>query len=496
MSYEVVVVGGGIGGLTVAALLAKRGMSVCLLEREAHAGGCALNVEKFGYSFEPGAGIYHGFGSEEIHQRIFAELGMEPPEARPNEPSYLVRLPDHSQIIVTSRTEEFEANLRAAFPECPDAAISFYRDTIRTGQGVISTVNRLGYLPDAGKIDLLRAALPDPSKVHQLWKLRGETVEARLANSSDRFRRFIDLQLQSLSQCASDECSYLFGSVALTIASQRLYTIAGGPSALIEKLEESFRSSGGKLRLNAPVLRLAYRADGHAVGVDLLSGEQVMASRAIVSNLTVWDTYGKLVGLERTPPNVRNRLKALRSRGAYLIYLGMDEEAADRLESDRLFVLTAWQTGQRYDAESAQFSFTITPQWDTRAPQGKRAVTVCTVSEPEDWFAYHEDQSEHEEQDQGKLEFWWSKIHESLPELGSAVEIIDTATPRSFYELTRRKLGYVAGISQSPSNSGLNAIGYRTSLPNLYLVGDTTFPGAGVAAVSYAASLLADEISR
>lgn len=144
MSYEVVVVGGGIGGLTVAALLAKRGVSVCLLEREAEAGGCALNVEKFGYSFEPGTGIYYGFGPEEIHQRIFAELGMEPPEARVNEPSYVVRLPDQTQIVVTPRTEEFEANLRAAFPECPDAALSFYRETMRTGQEVIGTVKRMG----------------------------------------------------------------------------------------------------------------------------------------------------------------------------------------------------------------------------------------------------------------------------------------------------------------------------------------------------------------
>lgn len=496
MSYEVVVVGGGIGGLTVAALLAKRGMSVCLLEREAQAGGCALNVEKFGYSFEPGAGIYYGFGQEEIHQRIFAELAMEPPEVRANEPSYVVRLPDDTEIIVTSKTEEFEANLRTAFPECPDAAIGFYREIMRTGQEAMRTVNRMGYLPDAGKVDLFKAAVSEHSMVHQLWKVRNETVDSRLASASDRFRRFVDLQVQSLTQCSSEECSYLFGSVALTIARQRLYTIAGGPGALVKKLEESFRRSGGVFRLNTPVLRLAYRADGNAVGVDLLSGEQVIASRAIISNLTVWDTYGKLIGLNRTPPDVREKLKTLSSSGAYLIYLGMEEAAAARLGSDRLFVLTEWQAGQKYDPERAQFSFTSSPPWDTRAPQGKRAVTVCTVTKAEDWFAYHEDESEHEEQDQAKLEFWWAKIHASLPELGSEIEIINTATPRSFYDLTRRKLGNVGGFCQSPANSGLNAFGYRTSVSNLFMVGDTTFPGAGVATVSYAASLLADALTR
>ena len=55
MDCEVVVVGGGIGGLTVAALLAHRGMNVCLLERQPDVGGCAASFDKFGYAFEQGS---------------------------------------------------------------------------------------------------------------------------------------------------------------------------------------------------------------------------------------------------------------------------------------------------------------------------------------------------------------------------------------------------------------------------------------------------------
>ena len=57
MDCEVAVVGGGIGGLTVAAVLAKRGVDVCLLERESQVGGCAASVEKFGYKFDPTDGL-------------------------------------------------------------------------------------------------------------------------------------------------------------------------------------------------------------------------------------------------------------------------------------------------------------------------------------------------------------------------------------------------------------------------------------------------------
>ncbi len=94
MNCEVVVVGGGIGGLTVAALLAQRGVDVCLFERGSVVGGCAASFEKFGYNFEQGYGLYAAWEPGEIHDRVFSELPVEPPEVRLLKPSYQVRLPD------------------------------------------------------------------------------------------------------------------------------------------------------------------------------------------------------------------------------------------------------------------------------------------------------------------------------------------------------------------------------------------------------------------
>jgi C-3',4' desaturase CrtD len=495
MAYEVIVVGGGIGGLTAAALLAARGVNVCLLERESRVGGCAATFEKFGYTFEAGAGLYAAWATGEIHERVFAELPVNAPEVQHVSPAYAVRLPDGIEIAVTENDEDFTSQLRAAFPECADAALHFYRELAPISEALQRTMQRTPDLRTASKLKRMGAAAREPRTASRILSAMNETTAQHLSNTSARFRRFIDAQLQIFAQCPSDDCAYLYACVALMLPRRGMYAMRGGASALAETLAASIKQCGGTLRLNAPVLRLAYDTKGQARGVDLLSGETVEATRAIVSNLSVWDTYGKLVGLNKTPNDVRRRLKDLSGWGAYLLYLGMDEEAASRLSANNILALTDWQEAQTFDPETAQLMFSIAPAWDARAPTGKRAVTVSTFTEPTQWFAFHEDESEHEAQDQAALETLWSRLHAALPHLGASVEVIETATPRTFYETTRRKLGMVGGVGQSLANFGANSLSHRTSLPNLFMVGDSTFPGHGIAAVTHSALIVANEIA-
>jgi C-3',4' desaturase CrtD len=496
MAHEVVVVGGGIGGLTVAALLAARGVDVCLLEKEPRGGGCAVTFERFGYSFEAGASLYASWQAGEIHERVFSELPVPPPEVREALPPYVVRLPDGEDVAISPDDEEFEATLGEKFPECTDGAVRFYREIKRVGEALQRVARRVPDLPTASLFRRARAVAPEAAVAAKVLRSMRHTAAAHLLDTSLRFRRFVDVQLEIFSQRASNECAYLYAAVALNLPRKGMYAIRGGASGLADALTESIRRSGGKLRFNSPALKLAFDAEGKARGVLLLSGETVEATRAVISNLTVWDTYGKLAGAGRTPDHIRRRLKLLRGWGAYLLYLGLDEEAAERLPAEHILALTDWQEEKDYTPEETQFMFGIAPAWDARAPAGKRAVTVSTFTEAEQWFSFHEDETEHEAQDQAMLERWWERIHNIMPELGASVEVIETATPRSFYDYTRRRLGMVGGLGQSLDVFGMNSFTHRTTIPNLYMVGDTVFPGQGVAGVTQSALIAANEISQ
>ena len=358
--YEVVVVGGGIGGLTVAALLSARGVNTCLLERQSQVGGCIARVEFSGYDFEPGMGLYTSFGPGEVYEQLFAQLPVAMPEV----------------TVLTSP--------------------------------------------------------------HVLRKADGTDV---------------------------------------SLDGDKLYAIAGGPATLAERLAESIKISGGKVRLDSPVLRLSYDQSGGAAGVDLLSGETVRATKAIVSNLTIWDTYGKLVGLNRTPSEIKKRLNGLRGSGVYLVYAGMEESAVARLPSDRMRI------------EDSEGEFSLAVSSTQTAPAGKRAVTFMCETEIESWFTYQTSEEDYEEWDQSALAHFWERLHQALPELGGDIEVIETANPRTYYDLTRRKLGMVLGADYSEEFT------HRTLFPNVFMIGDTVSSAARLDSVVASALALAKEIT-
>ena len=475
MTHDVVVVGAGIGGLTAAALLAKRGLDVCVLERQSQVGGCIGRVEFGGFDFEPGMGIYPGWGPDGVYERLFAELGVDPPKTEPIYSDYLVRLPNDVDVRLKRDDTEFFAELRIAFPECAEAAVEFYSHVNRLNQ-------RLNNNTMGGFFRRLRGQ-------HAFDESAAKTNALTFAeNTSNRFQRFIDAQLRAFLNTTIDRCSFMAASEALSLPRSQLYSIEGGISTVPECLAERIRAFGGVVRLNSPVLRLAYSESGKVIGVDLLSGETILAKRGIISNLTVWDTFGKLLGLNKTPSAIKSTLNKVNASGVFLIYAAIDDSALTRLPGSNFLVAKSESNPE--ENLSGEIAVTIGIQ----NADGLYAATLKTGTEVAPWFAFQESAEDYEQLDQNELENLWSTLHRVVPEFGSGIEVIETANPRTFYDFTRRKLGMVMGTETSISGAQLLE---QVQIPfsNVFMVGDTVAAGAQVNRVIEHAFKVAEQLT-
>ena len=73
---DVIVIGGGIAGLTAAALLAHDGIGVTLLESHHQLGGCAGTFRRGPYTFDVGATQVAGLEPGGSHARLFEHLNI------------------------------------------------------------------------------------------------------------------------------------------------------------------------------------------------------------------------------------------------------------------------------------------------------------------------------------------------------------------------------------------------------------------------------------
>ena len=114
---KVVIIGAGIGGLTTAALLARAGLNVTLLEAHVYPGGCAGTFYHKGYRFDAGATLAGGFYPGGPMDLVARSVGIDRWPARPSNPAMTVHLPGGAAVTRWTGPERWQERRRAFGPQ-------------------------------------------------------------------------------------------------------------------------------------------------------------------------------------------------------------------------------------------------------------------------------------------------------------------------------------------------------------------------------------------
>jgi C-3',4' desaturase CrtD len=476
---RIVVIGAGVGGLSAAALLAKAGLNVTVLEAHVYPGGCAGTFFHQGYRFDAGATLAGGFYPGGPMDLVAQTAGIDLWPAHPSDPAMAVHLPDGETVIRWGDEQRWD-EVRRAFGS---QGVTFFNWQERTADALWDLALRLPSWPPqtpgevarlvrhgAGWLaaDLSRRLNPGLA----LDAVR--PVAAHLRNAPAALRLFVDAQLLIAAQTASAHANALYGASALDLPRRGVVHLAGGIGAIARTLAQAVQHNGGVVRYRQEATRVIVE-QGRTVAVETKRGGIFPADLVIV-NLPPWN-IARLLGeaapckLRRLPPQPAD------GWGAFMVYVGLDATAVPAEMLLHHQVVVAEPLG-----EGNSVFLSLSPAWDeARAPAGRRALTLSTHTVLEPWWRLFEnDRAGYEARKDAYTARMLAAAERALPGLREAARLVMPGTPVSFQRFTRRAWGWVGGF---PQTNLFRAWGPRLA-PNLWMVGDSIFPGQSTAAVA------------
>lgn len=327
---QIIVIGSGMNSLVCAAVLAKRGKSVLVLERNDRAGGCIRTEELFpGFQHEVMSSWYPLFVSGGAYPELKDDLAQAGVEFVSNGYSTGIVMPDGRSLVLRQDIEDTVRRIEAIAPGDGQAFGAMAGQLF--GQDAALTFGLLGNSPYGWKI--LRLLFSE-------WRKRGLDGLMQFGSESiESYRRWAERSLQSDMVRAmmapwvlhtglgpDEACSALIGKLTFAaVVAGGMPVVRGGSQNIVNGLQAIIEKHGGRIQLGTNVDSII-TAGGRATGV-VASGTTYEASEAVVCNVTPPQLYGKL--LPEAPQELRTKAKAYRfGRGCMQIHFALDAPPA------------------------------------------------------------------------------------------------------------------------------------------------------------------------
>ena len=489
--FDVIVIGSGIGGLVTATQLAAKGASVLVLESYLIPGGSAGYFEREGYRFDVGASMIFGFGdkgSTNLLTRALEAVNVSL-ETIPDPVQIHYHLPNGLDIRVHRDYEKFLQELIEHFPQERHGIRQFYDDC----WNVFNCLNTIELLSLEEPRYLTRVFFQHPMAclglVKYLPKNAGDVARQYITDPT--LLKFIDIECYCWSVVPADMTPMINAGM---VFSDRHYGginyPKGGVGEIALKLVEGLEKFGGQIKYKARVTKILTE-NGFAVGVQLATGEVYRAKR-IVSNATRWDTFERLLPPEEMPAAEKKWQQRYQKSPSFLnLHLGVEANVLPLGTDCHHIVLEDWD---KMEAPEGTIFVSIPTLLDpTLAPEGYHILHVFTPSWFDDWQGLSADEyEEKKEEAAGRIV---ERLEKIFPGLDAGLDYMEVGTPRSHRRFLGRHDGTYGPI---PRRKLLGLLGMpfnRTSVPGLYCVGDSTFPGQGLNAVAFSGFACAHRIA-
>ncbi len=494
--YDVIVVGAGLGGMTAASLLAKRGLSVLMIDQQNKPGGACTSFKREDHVFDVGAAMLYGFG----------EKGFRPFRSLMNELEEPIDVVAHAtlarmtfeghEIIFWPDIDRFLEELFPLFPEEKDGLRAFYADLYKLYENIVIKNEVISPPSEFSPRQGLRRLMSAPFAILRMQKLLSTSTMDLLKKyfHTPGIFNFFDKLCSAYSYTNAEETpAVMAATMFIDNHVGGVYFPAGGAQMLPNTIEKAIERHGGQVLYRQLVDEILIQ-NGEAYGVRLQDGIEIKAER-IIANATVWNIYGKLVRPEHiAPERLRWAQSLVPTYPSMTLYMVVDREAIPKNTYPwEIFI------ENRKVIDSSDLTLYINSLVDaTLCPPDHLVVmaiapNLCNWPHPED-PGYRS--AEYETQKQREAGRMIDQIEQHIPGFRQHIRTLIIGTPTTIERYLLKNGGAVGGPKNQIGQEMLKRLHARSEWKHLYFCGDSTVMATGAPATTVSGVGAANVILR
>lgn len=502
-SFDAIIIGSGIGGLSTGALLALNGKKVLILEKHFKIGGWTHTFRRNNYEWDVGI---HYIG--EVHKpwsmvrRLFDLLSDGQLKWSKMDKNYdRIIFPDRSYNFISPR-EQFLEDMISIFPK-EEQALKTYLALI--DEAVKSSKP---FFINKAMSDFL-GSITYPFMTRKFFKLADQTTYDVLSSLTDN-QELIGVLTGQWGDHGLPPRQSSFAMHAFVV---RHYLDGGnyptGSSrSIAETISNQIEKSGGKLVVNAPVEKIIMHNDT-AVGVRLTGGDELNAD-VIISSIGVMNTYENLISNKQSPQNIAASLRTVEKTKSYVcLHIGLDSSGKELgLKNTNLWVYPGYDHDKNVEQfiQNPENDFPVVyisfpsekdDAWD-QDHEGYATMEAITLSRWE-WYDKWQEMpwkkrgDQYESEKKKVSDRIMNVVHQHVPGIKNSIDYMELSTPLTVRDLANYQKGEMYGLYHTPQRFRQRWLKPRTEIKNLFLTGQD-ITTAGVTSALFSGLLTASAV--